>query len=178
MHLWRVNKRESCHVEEEASQSEEKNSSITHERLEQRRLLAGDMAASWQNVANPLDVNNDENVTPLDALLIANQLIERGSHGLDPSGDANRPRLSVDVDGDGALTGQDFQAVVADLNARARQAGGARDDAMDSAIEVSTGRHGTMVRFADDLMFAIDVSAGPSRDFQCPTCDKSCRLGA
>jgi len=44
-----------------------------HERLEQRQLLAGDMAASWQNAANPMDVNNDENVTPLDSLLIANQ---------------------------------------------------------------------------------------------------------
>jgi len=139
---------------------------LAHERLEQRRLLAGDVAASWQNVANPLDVNNDENVTPLDALLIANQLIERGSHGLDPSGDANRPRLSVDVDGDGALTREDFESVAAHLNDPARRVHGARDDAMDSAIEVSTGRHGTMVRFADDFVFAIDVSAGPSRDFQ------------
>jgi len=42
-----------------------------HETLERRHLLAGDMVASWQNAANPMDVNNDEVVSPLDALAFA-----------------------------------------------------------------------------------------------------------
>lgn len=33
--------------------------------------MAGDMVASWQNAANPMDVNNDEVVSPLDALAFA-----------------------------------------------------------------------------------------------------------
>ena len=32
---------------------------LVHECLEQRRLLAGDVAASWQNVANAFDINSD-----------------------------------------------------------------------------------------------------------------------
>jgi len=87
-----------------------------HERLEQRQLLAGDMAASWQNAANPMDVNDDGNVTPLDSLLIANQLIQNGAHSLDPSADADLPMMYVDVDGDGALTEQDFDALVTYLD--------------------------------------------------------------
>jgi len=54
-----------------------------HERLEQRQLLAGDMAASWQNAASPMDVNNDEVVSPLDVLALATEWGRTGPRPLD-----------------------------------------------------------------------------------------------
>jgi len=90
---------------------------LVHECLEQRRLLAGDMAASWQNVANALDINGDGDVTPLDALILVTEFNRNGPGPLDsPSADGSWPVSHVDVDGDGALTVQDFDAVFTHLN--------------------------------------------------------------
>jgi len=43
---------------------------------------------------------------------------------------------------------------------------------------VSTDRHGTAVRFADDFVFAIDVCAGPSREFQLMRAGRQYRVEA
>jgi len=153
-----------------------------HEPLEPRQLLAADVTTSWQNAANPLDVNNDENVTPLDALLIVNQLIDGGPRPLGSSADAHLPMLYLDVDGNGTLTEQDFGEVVAHLSASARQGNGATGYAdgeagsrgPDESVPSSSGsplalrasRHDAVVQLADDLMFAIDVRNGPTRQFQ------------
>jgi hypothetical protein len=49
------------------------------EPLESRLLLASD----WQNPVNHLDVNADCSVSPIDALIVINHLIQFGSHRLD-----------------------------------------------------------------------------------------------
>ncbi len=159
---------------------------LMHERLEQRRLLASDIAASWQNVANPLDINADGLVTPLDALALG---MEWGSNGPgplgSPSAEADRPTSYVDVDGDGALTAQDFDAVFTHLNGLSEPGDGVLDGAADGAegeagsrgrneslppsrsgLEVAASRHGAVVQFAEDFLFAIDVHAGLTREFQ------------
>ena len=120
-----------------------------HETLEQRQLLAGDMVASWQNAANPMDVNNDEVVTPLDSLLIANQLIQNGAHSLDPSADADLPMMYVDVDDDGALTEQDFDAVVQYLNGQTQSAD-ATGHVMGEGEGSSSGNNSPPEAYGDD----------------------------
>ncbi len=55
----------------------------TLELLESRELLAGDtgaIAAPWHNSLNPRDVNHDSRVSPIDALLVINDLVSHGVH--------------------------------------------------------------------------------------------------
>jgi hypothetical protein len=67
----------------------------------------------WQNLAEPTDVNADSLVTPLDALLIVNQLNLSGSRPL--TGSATSPPY-LDVNGDGFLSPLDALLVINRLN--------------------------------------------------------------
>lgn len=49
------------------------------EALEHRQLLAAD----WRNPVNALDVTSDGDIVPLDALIIINELNDRGARELD-----------------------------------------------------------------------------------------------
>ncbi len=82
------------------------------ESLEQRLLLV----SPWQNPCNPLDVNNDQIVTPNDALLPINR-INAGRGGVlpDPPVDSAPPPYH-DVDGDGQLVPNDVLRVINALN--------------------------------------------------------------
>jgi hypothetical protein len=69
---------------------------------------------AWQNQAVPEDVNNDQAITALDALIIINQLNENQAGMLGP-----RPvdlERFVDVTGDGRLTSLDALRVINSLN--------------------------------------------------------------
>ena len=66
------------------------------ERLEDRRLLAGD----WQNPRNALDVDDSGIVSPLDALLVINDLDEAGSRMLPAIVTGAAPDYYLDVNGD------------------------------------------------------------------------------
>ncbi len=80
------------------------------ERLERRDLLASD----WTNPLNPLDVNVSGEVTPLDVLLIVNDINRSGSRIL-PASIEVVPTL-VDVNADGAVSPIDVFQVVNALN--------------------------------------------------------------
>jgi hypothetical protein len=71
---------------------------------------------SWQNSSNPLDVNGDGQVTPLDALAIINQLNQQGG------GSLGTPPLGAhdyfDVAGTGTLTPLDALMIINALNTR------------------------------------------------------------
>jgi hypothetical protein len=57
----------------------------TLELLEGRVLLAGDTGAAvapWHNALNAMDVNHDNRVSPIDALLVINDLTSHGSHAV------------------------------------------------------------------------------------------------
>ena len=62
------------------------------EPLEERRLLASD----WHNALVSTDVNNDRNISPLDALLVINKLNVDGSkpYRNSPQG-PNRPPITI-----------------------------------------------------------------------------------
>jgi thioredoxin-dependent peroxiredoxin len=82
--------------------------SLKFERLENRRQMASD----WMNVANPLDVNSSGEVTPLDVLLIVNDVNQAGSRELPSVAAGTIVRTLVDVNGDGAVSPVDAWKVV------------------------------------------------------------------
>ena len=72
----------------------------------------------WQNPVNPLDVNDDGRVAPLDALWIVNQLNQSEAHELPPPTSTNAPPPFLDTSGDGNVTPLDALLVINFLNAR------------------------------------------------------------
>nr|WP_161501616.1 putative Ig domain-containing protein [Rhodopirellula sp. SM50] len=77
------------------------------EKLEARMLLASD----WQNPARSLDVNNDGQVSSMDALWVINKIATSdGSAALGPR--ANRLQSYYDTSGDGKLTTVDALRVL------------------------------------------------------------------
>lgn len=101
------------------------------EQLELRELLAADTSV-WQNPSNRFDVNADSHVTPVDALLIINDLNQFGARSLLASSatqsttsrsaatPSSAPQVFMDVTGDGFVTPLDAINVInqADENDR------------------------------------------------------------
>jgi hypothetical protein len=71
----------------------------------------------WQNLTDPFDVNGDAIASPLDALLVINQLNTTGSRRLESS--TTSPPF-VDVNGDGYLSPVDALMVINHLNSAGR----------------------------------------------------------
>lgn len=86
------------------------------ESLEARQLLAADLG--YHNSIIPQDVNRDLNVTPLDAILVINELNNTDSSELTPvaSGEITDGIL-LDTNADGYLTAGDALSVINFLNA-------------------------------------------------------------
>ncbi len=76
--------------------------SLISEALEKRELLAGDLPAV-QNSYHAGDVNGDWRVTPLDALIVINQL-SRSARGVSVAEGEGVPKRFLDVNGDGNVT--------------------------------------------------------------------------
>lgn len=75
-------------------------------------------APPWRNPLDPLDVNNDGLLTPIDALLVINELNRVGGHALlPPSGDAAPPPY-LDTTGDNFVSPVDALRVINELNRR------------------------------------------------------------
>jgi hypothetical protein len=72
--------------------------------------------SQWQNSLNRLDVNNDGRVSPLDALLVINDLNRNGGRVLAGTGIVAPPY--VDVSGDGRVSPLDALLVINALNSR------------------------------------------------------------
>ncbi len=81
------------------------------ERLEDRRLLA-----AWQNPDIPLDVDATGLVTPLDVLLVINDLNAGGARRLSGNPPAGQFVRYVDVNGDDFITPLDALSVINALN--------------------------------------------------------------
>ncbi len=71
-------------------------------------------SSQWQNSTNRHDVNNDSEVSPIDALLIINELNARGSRDL--TGTNFVPPPFVDVNGDSTVSPIDVLLVINYLN--------------------------------------------------------------
>ncbi len=73
------------------------------------------------NPSNPLDVNNDGSISPVDALLVINEINANGSHALETAGFHTAP--FIDTDRDNVVSPHDVLLVINHLNAQ--QSGGA-----------------------------------------------------
>ena len=83
----------------------------TIERLESRHLMASD----WQNASLKRDVDNSSLVTPIDVLLLINNLNSEGSRELPPRSQHTGDRF-YDVNGDNFLTPLDALIVINAIN--------------------------------------------------------------
>ena len=89
---------------------------VSNEAVVTVTVLPADFGA-WQNVSLPLDVNGDQGITPVDALLIINDLNEFGSRLLPPLAAGLQPPPYLDVNGDGRVSPVDVLQIVNHLNA-------------------------------------------------------------
>ena len=76
----------------------------------------GDVTATWTNPTEPLDVNNDTFISPLDALLILNDLNSVGARELGSPGSGQTPPPFVDTNGDGFISPIDALSILNYLN--------------------------------------------------------------
>jgi hypothetical protein len=83
----------------------------------------------WQNPESPQDVNGDGAISPLDALLVINDLNRNGSRSL--AGTAGGPPF-LDVNGDSFVTAIDALLIINRLN----------DNARRSSLPLDDGNHG------------------------------------
>ncbi|MCA9213317.1 MAG: carboxypeptidase regulatory-like domain-containing protein [Planctomycetales bacterium] len=75
------------------------------------------LGALWQNSKNRVDVNNDEALSPIDALLVINDLIKNGPRALSAT-TASVPPPFIDVSGDNFVSSIDALQVINALIAR------------------------------------------------------------
>jgi hypothetical protein len=87
----------------------------------------------WQNPKNPLDVDNNGHVEPLDVLLILNELNARGPLTLDP-GISPPPPMYFDPSGDNLVTPLEALLIINDMNAQALGEGESRAAARDAVL--------------------------------------------
>lgn len=88
-----------------------RNRRMLFETLESRRVLA----AAWRNPVDALDVTQDQRISPLDALVVVNDLNRRGARELEAArGSTEAP--FYDVSGDGRITALDALRLVNALN--------------------------------------------------------------
>ena len=73
---------------------------------------------SWTNPAQALDVNDDTFVSPIDALLVINELNSGGPRQLSPPSAGDAPPPYLDTSGDGYATSIDALLVLNYLNAQ------------------------------------------------------------
>ena len=86
---------------------------LSLEKLEGRSLMAG--LPGFHNKSMPLDVDNDLQISPLDALVVINQ-INGNSSAVEGEGAGESPVMFCDVDADGTVTPLDVLAVINELN--------------------------------------------------------------
>jgi len=94
------------------------------DRAQQTDLSAGagqtaegeSLPTSWTNPQEPLDVNDDSFVTPIDALQIINTLNSDGARQLSTPSASNAPPPYLDISGDGYVTAMDALLVINYLN--------------------------------------------------------------
>ncbi|MDA1051363.1 MAG: dockerin type I domain-containing protein [Planctomycetota bacterium] len=70
----------------------------------------------WQNPDNPSDANGDGRISPVDVLLLLNELSKRGSRELGMPSPGAEAKPYFDVDGDGYLSPKDPLGIINCLN--------------------------------------------------------------
>ena len=134
----------------------------------------------WRNAAEPLDVNNDSFISPLDALLVINELNNVGAHELGtPTGEVT---LFLDTSDNGFVDPLDALLVLNHLNQSNVDAGEGENALASLPLrsqldesDVSTGSDGTLNSRSIDSVFE-DVDSTRPLDLQFETEEKDVRL--
>ncbi len=129
------------------------------ERLEDRRVLVAD----WQNSSFPEDVSHDGLVSPLDVVLVVNELNRRfanGSGSALPTG-IGVPPPYVDVNGDSRVTALDVLFVINYLNSGADRRGALTelsrfDSFRNIRIDLSSQEGARLYRMQVNASFGAD----------------------
>ncbi len=111
------------------------------EALEQVDFSVTHGPSSWQNADNPLDVNNDGFLMPVDVLLLVNYLNTSPNGYALPSAPATPPPF-YDVNGDNYVTPSDILLVINELNRASAILAEGSDDEPDFASEGVSAPHG------------------------------------
>ena len=85
---------------------------LRFEKFEERRV----MAADWTNAENALDVNDSGLVTPLDVLLVVNDINASGVRTLPEAPTGAVAAAMIDVNNDGLVSGLDVLQIINALN--------------------------------------------------------------
>ncbi|WP_164102280.1 dockerin type I domain-containing protein [Candidatus Laterigemmans baculatus] len=95
--------------------------------------------SQWHNFAQPLDVNADGRITPLDALVVINHLNRTGGGRLPATAAGNQPPPYLDVRGTGSVGPLDVLVIVNHLNRNPPGDGEAPAAATDEPTEKFAG---------------------------------------
>jgi hypothetical protein len=142
------------------------------ERLEERALLASDSGSlpDFRNPIRQFDVNDDGRTSPLDALIVINQLNQGGPRMLGDEGGSGLQAAGlfspfIDTNGDGRLTASDALLVINKLNAAQGEQVRIRVDVTDLAgnpVEVlSPGQDFQLRGYTKDLRLPEDPPGTP-----------------
>jgi hypothetical protein len=116
--------------------------SVATDNVGHREALPGDFDASttvvdsWQNADNCLNVNNDDFVSPIDALLVINELNRHGSRKLMPPSGNVAPPPYYDVNGDYYVSPIDVLLIINHLTRAGGE--GEADDSATSGTAATT----------------------------------------
>ncbi len=92
----------------------------------------------WRNPTNPLDVNNDGSVSPIDALLVISDLNKNGNRILpNPPVPPNVPPPYLDVSGDNSLSPVDALIVITYLNSGSGEGEGEGEASVVSSVSAT-----------------------------------------
>ena len=118
----------------------------------------GGAGEGLQNQLNAYDVNNDGHVSPIDALILVNQLNTKNStRSLDTGASGeDAPRFYVDVDGDGSLSPLDALSVINYINNATRASQGSQSSVLAGG-EGEAAAVGSGVEFATP---AVEANVG------------------
>ena len=100
-------------------------------------------ASPWKNLVAPLDVNDDWYISPLDALLIINELNMNGSGKLPLPGGGQTPPPYLDVSGDGSLSPIDVLWIIDYLNGASNSATSGVTSSGGGSGEIGMGEVGS-----------------------------------
>ena len=95
------------------------------------------LSIPWQNISNRFDVDDSGDVSPLDVLVVINDLNTNGSRRLPASQNPFDPKRYIDVDGDGFSTPLDVLSIINFLNQRGRAEGESRQDKSEATMMTS-----------------------------------------
>lgn len=112
-----------------------------------------DVVPSWHNPLNPLDVNSDGRVAPLDALHVINRLNETGAGEL-PTTRGDNDKM-IDVNNDGRVSPLDALLVINQLNSNSIETVGEGEALVESS---QTGPFGQVESSVDEGRTADELS--------------------